>query len=252
MVGLLYIFIRNSVSYQHLCCNSIAENFNEFEITMLELCDYRMFVLCLYIPPSLNSVSLMSLKEWLLFEVDCLLVKKPTHHLVIVGDFNHFDVPQLCNDLDLSDLVTCPTRHNNVLDHILISRDLNKIYDKSHVHYDSPISTADHVMISVGPVHQNIHTYTKTFVPVYDFRPSHLSRLRQRIESMSWNDICEEGGSVSDRCLLLHQRLVDTVDEIIPKKMVTLSKKDKEWITPVTKSLIHERWVAYENDELIE
>ena len=48
-------------------------------------------------------------------------------------------------------------------------------------------------MISVGPVHQNIHTYTKTFVPVYDFRPSHLSRLRQRIESMSWNNICEEG-----------------------------------------------------------
>ena len=27
--------------------------------------------------------------------------------------------------------------------------------------------------------------------------------------------------------------------------MVTLSKKDKEWITPVTKSLIHERWEAY-------
>ena len=102
-------------------CTSKAECSDEFEITMIELCNYRMFIFCVYIPPSLSSLSLACINDWLLAEVDELLIKKPSHCLVIAGDFNHFNVKQLCSDLDLSDIVTCPTRGNNVLDHILLS-----------------------------------------------------------------------------------------------------------------------------------
>ena len=57
------IFIRNSVSYRYLCCNSVAINSNEFEITMLELCDYRMFVFLLIYPSIIDFCIFNELKR---------------------------------------------------------------------------------------------------------------------------------------------------------------------------------------------
>ena len=83
---------------------------NEFEVTMVELFRHQMFLFCLYIPPSLNVSSLLDIQDWLISEVDRLLSERSFHHVILVGDFNRFDVNQLCTELDLFDLIVNPTR----------------------------------------------------------------------------------------------------------------------------------------------
>ena len=41
--------------------------------------------------------------------------------LIILGDFNHFKAEWLSVDLNLTDMVTKPTRGTKILDHILIT-----------------------------------------------------------------------------------------------------------------------------------
>ena len=73
--------MRDNVSYRHVYCKTVAVNSNDFEVTVIELCNLRMFLLC--IPPSLNSSSLLNIRDWLLVEVDNILTDKPSHRLFI-------------------------------------------------------------------------------------------------------------------------------------------------------------------------
>ena len=120
---------------------------------------------------------------------DGLLTQFPDHHLVILGDFNHFKVNWLCDDLDLIDLITEATRKNNILDHCLISKELDGVYSDKNVTYDAPVGNSDHLMISVIPTVKSDEASTKRLHVVYDFRKSHLEALNTRISQIKWNEI---------------------------------------------------------------
>ena len=78
-----------------------------------------------------------------------------------------------------------------------------------------------------------------TFVHLFEIN------LSKKMESMSWNYVKEKEKDVDEKCSLLREKITNAIDATIPKKMLPLSGKDKEWMTPITKSLIHERWNAY-------
>ena len=58
------------------------------------------------VPPSLNSEKLQEAKALFIDEADFLLTVRPNFHLILCGDFNHFNVPNICAELDLNDVMT--------------------------------------------------------------------------------------------------------------------------------------------------
>ena len=70
---------------------------------------------------------------------------------MILGDFNDFKTKRFSAELNLTDIVTVPTRGKNTLDHIIISKDLKTCYESSKVRCESPIGKYDHCTLIASP-----------------------------------------------------------------------------------------------------
>ena len=158
-------------------------------------------------------------------------------------------VARLCSDLDLIDLVNQPTRGTNILDHILISRQLRDMYNSSSMSYNSPLGKSDHLMITCRPVSApplpiNIH-----FVRILDLRESHISSLMAAAAKVEWAKHVAAQPDADSQWRAFHTLLGELIENFIPANSVMMSDKDKEGITPVTKHLIQEKWRAYRNHQ---
>ena len=89
------------------------------------------------------------------------------------------------------DLVEKPTRQNKILDHILISTDLETWYNKDSVQYDAPIGNADHLVITVSPnaYIDSVNKVSKNML--YDYRHSHIQNLYDSMASIEWSFLSE-------------------------------------------------------------
>ena len=177
--------------------------------------------------------------------VDNLLTQYSSHHLIILGDFNHFNTDSLCNDFDLFDLIDKATRKDRILDHCLISRDLADVYLSENVIYDAPISTSDHLMLTAIPVGRFLEARRSRLHVVYDFRKSNLDALNSKVCHVNWDEIIKSEEDVDLLWRKFLSVIQQTITEVIPSKRVWMPSSDKEWMTPVSKMLINERWNAY-------
>ena len=123
-----------------------------------------------YIPPNTKAGVLRNIHNVIVEISDDLLTRFSNHHLVILGDFNHFDFNRLCQYLDLVDLVKVATRKDSILDHFLVSNGLTEVYVPEYVNYDAPIGTSDHFTIFVTPKEYNEHTPKKRLHVLFAYR----------------------------------------------------------------------------------
>ena len=247
------IFIRDGFGYLHLNARKHYEN---VDITIVELYNNSIFLFCVYIPPQLNADQLKKTRNLLFEEAELLWSKKPNFDLIIAGDFNGFKVCDFCNDLDLTDVVKHPTRASNVLDHILVSRGLCKAYVDSNVQYNPPIATADHLTLSIIPVHdfngfqKRSHTSSTATTEsssnptetrwhtVHDFRQSNLDFLWYRVNLIDWDSLLNSCSDVDEMWEAFHNSTKQLFQECIPSRLVPITSRDKAWMTPLTKMLI--------------
>ena len=218
------------------------------------------------IPPHLNADQINKTRDLLIEEADHLWAKRPNSDLIFAGDFNHFNVVDFCKDLDLTDIVKKPTRANNILDHILVSRGLREAYQVSNVRYNAPIANADHLTVLVSPVehlkcgdlrvkelqtgtttlsHANSEHAETKWHKIYDFRQSHLDLLWFRANSIDWGMLLKDSSDVDQMWEIILNSLIQLLDECIPTRLVPITAHDKAWITPITKLLILDKWSAF-------
>ena len=240
------MYIRNEIVFEDLSTLVTASSYHDIEISTVHLLRIRVFVILVYIPPNVKTSVLHDLRSSIVATADGLLTQFPDNHLVILGDFNLFKVDWLCDDLDLIDLITKPTRKNSILDHCLISNELVGVYSLKNVTYDAPVANSDHVMISVIPTGKSDEAQTKKLhVVVYDFRKSRLEALNAKISQVKWDEIIYPQEDIDLLWRKFHSVFSHAISQVIPCKEVWLSPTDKEWMTPLTKMLINERWSAY-------
>ena len=112
---------------------------------------------------------------------------------------------------------------------------------------DSPVGQSDHVFLTIHPNNYVTNSNISEFVhdvPVYDFRLSNINALRLSLLEHDWSSMINEK-DINRKWKVFQQTLLFYIDKTIPKQFVTMSSTDKEWITPLTKLLINERWLAY-------
>ena len=225
----------------------------EVDGALVDFPSINLCVLCVYIPPNLSSSTLENLRDDINNIMDNHLNGHPSRNTMIVGDFNHFDVELLCQDLTLKDIVDRPTRGINVLDHILISQELTPYYDKSNLTFESPLGKSDHLSLVLTPdnrlrKYNDVRQYT-----VYDYRISNLESLSQAAATTDWEAVMNANSTpaidVDQAWRNLFSTITFLVDSNIPKKTITLTSNDKPWMTPLTKLIINQKWTAYRSGD---
>ena len=244
-VGGTAIYIRNCIFFKALDTTSVLPS--EMEATAVDIPHLNLFLVCLYIPPQLSADTHKKVQEGLVKIVDEHTTEYPSRDIMILGDFNDFEVKKLDEELDLTNIVTVPTRGANILDHILISEGLKPHYDSTTLRYESPIGKSDHLTLILSPKQQN-QKYSYIDMrecTVFDYRASNISTLLQTARNVNWEAMIDEKDDVNQQWNAFHYHMVSLIEASIPRKIVIMTNNDKHWMTPVTKMLIDEKWEAF-------
>ena len=222
---------------------------NEAEGTLVDLPALNLSIFCIYIPPNLKSNTLNAIREDVTNITDDHLMCHPNRGLMLLGDFNDFDVKTLSLDLSLTDIVDRPTRGKNILDHVLISESLTQHYERSDVSYECPIGKSDHYTLVITPKRclqkfNNCRLHT-----VYDYRFSNLQTLMHNAELIDWSYFTNENVDVNQKWKELYLCILSLIKSSIPQDTVPLTSRDKCWMTPLTKLLINKKWSAFRSKD---
>ena len=239
------IYVENVFAFEQLPC--FEYNFLGIEGVMIRLVQPQLFIMCLYVPPNVPSIILNDVIEQINLRVDEISNKFLNHEVVICGDLNKLNVKELCDYLDLQDIVTKPTRKQSILDHLLISRELRKVYNADEVCYDCPLGNSDHNIITAFPTSLAIDCAPNACISlryVYDFRQSNIDFLLYTASLINWEKVTDED-CIDKMWYNLQYCLQCLMELCIPVNEVYITENDKQWITPLIKHLINERWKAY-------
>jgi hypothetical protein len=99
-------------------------------------------------PPDRSAQEFRDLDEYLIDSTDCLRNKYPDCGIVILGDFNNFDLHNRTSNHSLKQVVHLPTRGSAILD--LIATNLHNLYEKPYIL--APLSTSDHNIVHWLPL----------------------------------------------------------------------------------------------------
>ena len=114
----------------------------------LDPCRGLLFVLFTTPPPDRSAQEFRDLDEYLIDSTDCLRNKYPDCGIVILGDFNNFDLHNRTSNHSLKQVVHLPTRGSAILD--LIATNLHNLYEKPYIL--APLSTSDHNIVHWLPL----------------------------------------------------------------------------------------------------
>ena len=101
-------------------------------------------------PPGRTGEELVNLEEYWTNTIDSVRDRYPDCRIMLLGDFNNFDVTNLTRSLSLKQIVCSPIRGLATLD--LIITDLHNLYDKPSIL--APLRSADHSIVQL--VHNNV------------------------------------------------------------------------------------------------
>ena len=206
-------------------------------------CSKREILCCLaYIPPGLCCEERHNIADFFVRELDAALVSNPDKSIIIAGDFNDFCTHFFKEDFALSEMVKSPTRLNACLDQIWIDDCLLDFFSDSDT-VGPPIQTSDHNTVLLRSSKNILDDDSVVHIPVWDFRESHLADFLQYLSKQDFSSL-ETVLSVDEMCDIFYNILYASIS-VIPFEMVTLTKRDKPWITPVLKLLIQKRWQAF-------
>lgn len=161
----------------------------------------------------------------------------PNCALIIVGDFNRFDVTQLKRHFHLKQIVKAPTRKGAILD--LVITNLHGHYDKPQAF--PPVGPSDHDIKSVSPLVRKPGTASEKFILKRDLQPSRKAGIGRYLCSLDW-PLSLSSLETCDELLCVFEQVIHTgLDPLMPVRKVRMNTRDAPWITQHLKDLIRKR-----------
>lgn len=203
---------------------------------------FSMICCAIYVPPGLHKPEHDAIADYITDAFDIFLTSFPDDKLCIAGDFNDFKTDFLVDNFNLISRVGDATRKDALLDQVWMSDDLGDIYPHD-ADIGPPLGSSDHNCIFLRPTHQSQFDVNYRSMLVWDFRESHVAAFLLRLANTDFKVIAQET-SVDDMCTKFYELLWQCF-HAIPCEVVTFTPRDKEWLTPILKSLINKRWRAF-------
>jgi len=210
------------------------------EIDILCINSNFSYIFVIYIPPNLAKSVHYSISEYLIDTIDELLLKHPSQHITMCGDFNDFPVKTIKQNYRLTNIVKSPTRYNAMLDYFFIESERSS---KFNCVVNDPIGNSDHKTLFIKANKKLIQKTQKT---VLDLRETNLYTFAYGVNEADWKDFYSTD-NVDEKIKIFYDIINEQVVKI-PKTKVKMKSNDSPWITPTLKSLICKRWRAYKQN----
>ena len=244
--GGVMLLVRGSINVSR-CVN--YETSCELLWVKLSLKPMSMIFGVFYRPPYHSTHDLQALQ-------DSLLSVSDKHSCIIVcGDFNVPNIDWataaptltspnaslLCNivmDSFLTQMVTLPTRENNILDLVLTSHaDL-----VTYVHLTDNLADCDHEVVEflVAVTSPAIHERKRK---LYNFKQANFEEFESLLSATPW-DIIDYNGDVDMAWNLWKDLFLSAADQVIPK-ITWRKRKSKCWFSSNTITMIHRKRKLY-------
>ncbi|KAI8494998.1 hypothetical protein Bbelb_269840 [Branchiostoma belcheri] len=190
-----------------------------------------------YNPPSSPHQDL--LLDHLVSVTDDIRTRNPEAGIILLGDFNHLDISQLCNGNNLSQVIKEPTRGQAMLD--LIITNLDKHYKTPQIL--GPLGLSDHNTVLWEPQTTRKENFTKrkTLRPIRD---SDRRAFGQWICTQTWDDVYASQTCAS-KAATFYTTMEDAINKFFPNKQIAMHNKDKPWLKPDIKDMIRRRQKAF-------
>ena len=111
-----------------------------------------------YHPPGLPVENHHQLNEYLILTIDSLRNQHPNCGLVLLGDFNDFDISNILSSHNLKQVVKVPTRGTAILDLIITNQP--NLYEPPQVL--APLGSSDHNIVTWSPNLNNTNSQERT------------------------------------------------------------------------------------------
>ena len=205
-----------------------------------------MHMVCVvYHPPGLSAKDHQDLNDYLVSTIDTLRNQYPDCGIVLLGDFNDFNISNLLACHSLKQVVDQPTRGTSILD--LIITNLFHLYEKSHVL--APLGTSDHNSVRWSPrvnLRSKNHSQGTAKRPVRLFPRHAVNAFGRWVSTHNWfGGLDLINPSVDKLVSSFTADLTSAVDRFFPMKSMKFHHSDKPWITPSIKMLVKERKKAF-------
>jgi len=168
--------------------------------------------------------------------IECL--SNNSDQIVLAGDFNSLQANYISEITGLQDLVICPTRGNNILDHVFVS---NKLHDKVKV--IKSLTFTDHSAIVAYNGQVKVCT-TKTRQK-HTFRqktPARNAAYLSHLANIPSADLCDPNIlDVQESFDHFYAYALNLLDTFFPIKAITLTSFDPDYITPEIKALLRKK-----------
>ena len=115
-------------------------------------------VCIVYHPPGLPVENHRQLNEYLVLTIDSLRNQHPNCGLVLLGDFNDFDISNILSSHNLKQVVKVPTRGTAILDLIITNQP--NLYEPPQVL--APLGSSDHNIVTWSPSLENTNSQERT------------------------------------------------------------------------------------------
>ena len=227
--GGVCIFVAKSIASRDLTIDYIRYSGVEVVGCYIEICGRSILLMCAYLAPNL-------LRDAYLKSLSCLeqlLTAASNLEIILVGDFNkpHIDWLNLCTsvagddrdfltlcmDNGLTQLVSEPTRHSNLLDLVLVT-DPSVVSD---VCVSTPFSNSDHdtvnfVLYDIKQHYSCAEIGPKLQGPSFIWKHANWDALAGYMASVNWRDILSVSVNSSELWTLFTSVLLQGVTQCVP------------------------------------
>ena len=242
--GGVAVFVHEALSTERVVSLN-ATNYPVEDIWLM-LPSVQLLVIALYIPPNLQSKTMECIDEKLSDGIERVLEQRPNVKVIVAGDLNNFPTRQIQESFNLAQVVTNPTRGDNILDKILIEESLTDAY--KNVVVGPSLGNSDHR--SVHMTAGNSAPVLYTIKNVYDFRHSYIESFRCFLRAYPWHSLFLSQIGAEEKCNAFYD-VIKAATALIPPSEVPFTQKDKVWITPLVKSMINKRYAAYRRKDFV-
>ena len=215
----------------------------DIECLFLTLTQLHIILIVVYLPPEIAIRHSNAIDDFIINEVDKFLETDAHLDVILCGDLNRYRTSTICVNLNLVNINRKPTYGQAELDYILFSDTLSDSYDVS-IQAPLDISSVPHASLVARPS-KHYSFQEGIFRKVYDLRQSHIDTFVSHLGRIDWDFVLETDITLDDKCELFQSILCFMADTLIPVSYTKHTARDKPWITPLVKSLINSRWVAF-------
>ncbi len=204
----------------------------------------KLYAICAaYIPPQRSSQDEKEIIDFIIDELDVISAQHPNCFMIVCGDLNRLDTDLLESSHDLIPKVSDPTRGAAILDQILISSNISQFYPCAEAGpplFSGRRGSHGQVFLTAfqrsDPENVTVHT-------IFDCRKPYVEKFLASLTNCSFKDVYHEP-DLDNKVTLFYEHFLRCLSQI-PRKQITLTPKDKPWMTPILKDLITQRWSAF-------